>query len=132
MRPGAVAAVATPSGGAPVPRLPPGLVVRIAKAGAKVADQWGRNRVKAAAVAADVPEKLAAPVIDSAALNPEMADLFGELAPHALAEHGMDPSVSPTGCMVAIAGMWLLGVQQAVAAMKAAAPQPEPKAFDAT
>lgn len=85
-------------------------------------------------MAADVPEKLAAPVVESAALNPEMADLFGELAPHALAEHGMDPSVSPTGCMVAIAGMWLLGVQQAVAAMKAASPQPDPqpKAPDAT
>lgn len=90
-----------------------------------MADQWGRNRVKAAAIAAEVPEKLAQPVIDSAALNPEMADLFGELAPHALAEHGMDPSVSPTGCMVAIAGMWLLGVQTAVASLKEAAPKKE-------
>lgn len=90
-----------------------------------MADQWGRNRVKAAALAAEVPENLAAPVIDSAALNPEMVELFGELAPHALAEHGMDPSVSPTGCMVAIAGMWMMGVQSAVAAMKEAAPKKE-------
>lgn len=100
---------------APRPSLPPGLVAKIAKAGAGLADQYGRNKIKAAAIKAGVSESVAAPVIESAALSPEMKELLGELAPHALAEHGLDPSISPTGCMVTIMGMWFLGVQSAAA-----------------
>lgn len=96
-----------------------------------MADQWGRNKVKAAAVAAQVPEKLAQPVIDSAALNPEMAELFADLTPHALAEHGLDPAVSPTGCMVAIGIAWFVGVHMATESMKEAAPKKEEGGTDA-
>jgi hypothetical protein len=83
-----------------------------------VADQYGRNKVKSAAIAAGVSESVAAPVIESAALSPEMKELVAELAPHALAEHGLDPSISPTGCIVTIMGMWFLGVQSAAATFK--------------
>jgi hypothetical protein len=100
-------------------------VARIAKAGAKVADQWGRNRVKAAAIEAKVDPAVAAPIVDSAAMNPEMVDLVGELAPHVLAEHGLDPAVSPTGCIVGIVGAWFLGVQSACSSLRSAAAKPD-------
>ena len=83
-----------------------------------MADQYGRNKIKAAAIAAGVSETVAAPVISGAALSQEMKDLVGELAPHALAEHGMDPEISPTGCILAIMGTWFLGVHSAAAAFK--------------
>lgn len=85
-----------------------------------MADQWGRNRIKAVAIRAKVDPKLAEPVIEGASLSQELKDLFGELAPHALAEHGLDPSVSPTGCMLGIAGMWGIGLWQACASLEAA------------
>jgi uncharacterized membrane protein len=55
-----------------------------------------------------------------------MKDLVGELAPHAMAECGMDPAVSPTGCLVGIFGVWFLGVQSACAALKG--PEKDPGA----
>lgn len=90
-----------------------------------MADQWGRNRVKAAAIEAKVDPLVAGPIVDSAGMNPEMVDLVGELAPHVLAEHGLDPAVSPTGCIVGIVGAWFLGVQSACSSLKAAAAKPE-------
>lgn len=57
-------------------------------------------------------------MVAGAALSPEMKDLVGELAPHAMAECGLDPSVSPTGCLAGIFGIWFLGVQSACAALK--------------
>jgi len=92
-----------------------------------VADQWGRNRVKAAAIEAKVDPAVAAPIVDSAAMNPEMVDLVGELAPHVLAEHGLDPAVSPTGCIVGIVGAWFLGVQSACSSLRSAAKPDESK-----
>lgn len=97
-------------------------MAKIARAGAGLADQYGRNKVKAAAIAAGVDQSVAAPVIEGAALSPEMRDILGELAPHVLAEHGMDPEISPTGCAVAILGTWFLGVHTACATFKKETP----------
>ena len=84
-----------------------------------MADRWGKNRVKTAAIRAGVPENAAAPVVEAAGLTPEMKELFGELTPHALAEMGMDPNVSPLGCMLVMGGLWGLGVYEACASMAA-------------
>lgn len=90
--------------------MPPALLGRIAKAGTALVEQLGSNLLKSRAIAAGISEDEARPVIDSTKLAPELKELVADLTPEALKEWGMDPSVSPTGCIFGIFGVWGGGV----------------------
>jgi len=127
-RPCAVAAVEKPADGIPRAPLPPGLVGKVAKAVADMAEQWGINKVKGAAIKGGVPEDVAAPMVANAKLGETNKELIGELAPHAMAEWGADPAISPTAVIGGILGVWFMGIQSMCSALvaekKKETPQP--------
>jgi hypothetical protein len=95
----------------------------------EIADEAAQGFLKIQAAKANLAPDVAKPILDSARLGEKRSKWIAKIVPLCLREWGLDGSVSPTGALVSMMGLWALGVWRAGKAISKLAP---PKKDDAT
>lgn len=105
----------------PRPAFPPDLVERAAVEVCGIAEDAATGWLNSKAAKAKLAGPEVSALIESVKMGEGRKKLVGELAPHAVAEMGIDPTLSPTGCITVILGAWGANVYRAAKALESAA-----------